>query len=71
MGIFTAPRLKAGRYTISDSRLFHQFITPNECDRWKWVLRHRILKNLGLGRQSQGGKALDAFIKEPERIKLR
>jgi|GEM_PF-5115313 len=71
MGIFTAPRLKAGRYTISDSRLFHQFITPNERDRWKRALRHRILKNLGLGRQSQGGKVLDAFIKEPKKFNLR
>jgi hypothetical protein len=40
-------------------------------DRFQGALRHRILKNLGLGRQFQGGKVLDAFIKEPERMKLR
>lgn len=30
-------------------------------------IRDHILKNLGLGKQSQGGKALDAFIKELQR----
>jgi len=40
-------------------------------DRFQRALRHRILKNLGLGRQSQGGKVLDAFIKEPKKFNLR
>jgi|GEM_PF-6057508 hypothetical protein len=34
-------------------------------------LRDHIFKNLGLGQQSQGGKGLDAFIKELEKINLR
>lgn len=32
-------------------------------------VRDRILKNLGLGQQSQGGKALDAFIRELKKEK--